>query len=167
MIDLTDEEKARYYHRSFTAVDGLWCMKAEEKYGFDAALEIDREVWKVLPKIQARMLKSMASSGNGLAALREAIETKLTLEHYSFSVAEDGEGEGFTVSVHECPWYTLMVKSGREHLAEKVGRAICAVEYSAWASEFGDTISAEFPELLCGGKECCSIKFSLDKKRDT
>jgi len=163
MIPLTDEEKAQYYYRSFAVVDGLWFMKAEEKHGFNAALAIDREVWSVLPKIQARILKSKMPSGAGLPALREAIETKLTLEHYSFSVAEDGDGNGFTVSIYKCPWYDLMVKSGRERLAEKVGRAICPVEYGTWASEFGETISVEFLALLCGGKECCIIQFS-DKK---
>ncbi len=52
MKHLTDQQAAEYFHRSFTAVDGLWFMKVEEKHGFDAALEIDNEVWKVLPKIQ-------------------------------------------------------------------------------------------------------------------
>jgi hypothetical protein len=59
MIQLTPEQIAEYYHRSYTVVDGLWFMKIEEKYGFDAALDIDKEVWKVFPKMQARLLKSL------------------------------------------------------------------------------------------------------------
>ena len=57
MINLTDVQIAEYYHRSFSVVDGLWFMKIEERYGFEAALDIDSEVWKVVPKIQARKLK--------------------------------------------------------------------------------------------------------------
>ncbi|NLE90228.1 MAG: hypothetical protein GX602_04765, partial [Dehalococcoidales bacterium] len=58
MEELSDRQISQYLQRSYEAVDGLWFMKVEEKLGFDTALEIDGEVWKVLPKIQARMLKN-------------------------------------------------------------------------------------------------------------
>jgi len=54
MLKLTDKQIVEYFKRSYTAVDGLWFMKVEEIYGFDTALDIDEEVWKVMPKIQAR-----------------------------------------------------------------------------------------------------------------
>ena len=54
MKHLTDQQATEYFHRSFTAVDGLWFMKVEEKHGFEAALEIDNEVWEVLPRIRAQ-----------------------------------------------------------------------------------------------------------------
>jgi len=44
MDSLTDQQICDYSHRSYKAVDGLWFMKAEEKYGFIAALDIDKEV---------------------------------------------------------------------------------------------------------------------------
>jgi hypothetical protein len=44
MDSLTDQQICDYSHRSYKAVDGLWFMKAEEKYGFNAALDIDKEV---------------------------------------------------------------------------------------------------------------------------
>ena len=47
-----------YLLRSCAAVNGLWFMKVEEKYGFDAALDLDAAVWAVMPKIQARQLKT-------------------------------------------------------------------------------------------------------------
>jgi len=72
MIELTDGQVARYFHRCYTAADGLWFMKVEEKYGFDAALDIDNEVWKVLPKIQPRMLKPMVKT-EGMDALLESV----------------------------------------------------------------------------------------------
>ena len=57
MTKLSSQQVAEYFSRSYRAVDGLWFMKVEEKLGFDAALELDNEVWKVMPKIQARMIK--------------------------------------------------------------------------------------------------------------
>ena len=57
-MKLTDKETAEYLYRCYTAVDGLWFVKVEEKYGFDSALDIDKEVWKIMPKIQSRFLKN-------------------------------------------------------------------------------------------------------------
>ena len=58
MTKLSSQQVAEYFSRSYKTVDGLWFMKVEEKHGFDAALELDNEIWKVMPKIQARMIKS-------------------------------------------------------------------------------------------------------------
>ena len=160
MIELTDEQIARYFHRCFSRVDGLWFMKVEEKYGFDTALEIDHEVWKVMPKIQSRMLKPLLSKDHGLDALREAFEIKLDLEGFTFETEPFEDGTGFSISISECPWNGLMVKAGREHLAERVGQTICNTEYALWAQEFGDDIQFELAGKICGGNERCALKFT-------
>ncbi len=69
MADLTDEQKTEYFRRSYTAVDGLWFMMVEEKYGFEATLKLDEAVWKVLPKIQARTIKAMMKLSSGLEGI--------------------------------------------------------------------------------------------------
>ena len=160
MIQLSDKQIAEFCLRSYTAVDGLWFMKVEEKYGFDAALEIDNEVWKVLPKIQARMLKSMGKMEKGMAALCECFTTKLALDGCKFKVEKAENDSGFRVIMDRCPWYDLMVKSGRKDLSEKVGSRVCNTEYSAWAAEFDDSIRFELPEQICKGSEFCVLQFS-------
>jgi hypothetical protein len=136
-------------------------MKHEEKFGFDTALDVDNEVWKILPKIQVRTLRSLADIGfKGMTALRESLEMKLSLEGFSFDITEiDNEG-GFEIYLHDCPWHTLMVKSGREHLSHRVGNVICRTEYKVWASEFGDNIHCEIKSQICAGCESCVLKFS-------
>lgn len=99
MIELNDKQIAEFYYRNYTAVDGIWFIKVEEKYGFDTALEIDNEVWKVLSKIQARMLKSMGKTGNGMEALFECFTTKLTLEGFTFKAGKTGNDGGFRVII--------------------------------------------------------------------
>jgi hypothetical protein len=160
MIQLNDKQIADYCYRSYTAADGLWFMKVEEKYGFAAALEIDDEVWKVLPKIQARMLKSMGNVENGMEALLECFTTKLTLDGFTFRVERTGDDSGFRVIIERCPWYDLMVKSGREDLSGKVGTLICNTEYSVWASEFDDNICFELQHQICQGSQFCILQFS-------
>ena len=85
MVELTDQQKAEYYQRSYTAVDGLWFIKAEDKHGFDDALDLDTEVWRVMPKIQARKLKAFTGLEQGLDALAECCSAKLRLDGFAFT----------------------------------------------------------------------------------
>ena len=160
MIRLTDKQIAEFYHRAYTAVDGLWFMKVEERYEFDMALEIDNEVWKVMPKIQARLLKSIGNMENGIEALFDCFTTKLTLDGFQFSTEKAKDGNTFKAIIERCPWYDLMVKSKREHLSGNVGTRICNTEYSVWASEFGNNISCKLQEQLCKGAQTCVVQFS-------
>ncbi|MFO7967364.1 MAG: DUF6125 family protein [Archaeoglobaceae archaeon] len=158
---LTDRQIADYFHRSYTAVDGLWFMKLEEEYGFDKALEVDRRVWEVLPKIQARKLKSILNTGDGLEALKQCLAIKLDLEGFNFETQEY-EG-GFRIIVHKCPWHELMVRSGREELSGRVGNVICNTEYPVWASEF-ENIKFELREQICEGSSLCTLDFRLGQE---
>jgi hypothetical protein len=160
MDSLTDKQIIEYFHRSYKAADGLWFMKVEEKHGFNAALEVDKEVWKVMPKIQARMIKSMLGKSEGGNALLESLKTKLTLEGFKFKVEQ--KPNGFQIQITDCPWHNLMVKSGREEYSEKVGTAICNVEYSVWASEFDENMHFKLQTQKCKGSEHCTLDF---KKR--
>jgi hypothetical protein len=45
--------------RNLWAVDGLYYLGIEEKYGTEGATEIDRKVWEVMGKIEARRLKEI------------------------------------------------------------------------------------------------------------
>ena len=158
MLELTPKQIAEYFQRSYAAVDGLWFMKVEEKYGFGAALDVDNEVWKVFPKIQARALKSLCKAGNGIDALFECLTTKLHLEGYKFEAKKTG-GDGFEITIEECPWHSLMVKARREKLSGKIGTLICNTEYSAWASEFGENIKFELKGQICEGARSCVLLF--------
>jgi hypothetical protein len=159
MIQLTPEQIAEYFHRSYTTVDGLWFMKVEGKYGFEAALDIDNEVWKVFPKMQARLLKSLGQTGDGIEALFACLTTKLTLEGFKFKAEKTGNRGDFRISINECPWHNLMIKSGRENLSGELGTLICTTEYSVWASEFGPNIKFELKDQICQGSQSCILQF--------
>ncbi|MGA2221902.1 MAG: DUF6125 family protein [Verrucomicrobiia bacterium] len=157
MKHLTDQQVAEYFHRSFTAVDGLWFMKVEEKHGFDAALEIDNEVWKVLPKVQARKMKSLLNATRDIDGLYECFTTRFQLEGFGFETQKDAQG--FSIIVKSCPWHNQMIKSGREHLSGKIGSTICRTDYAAWAKEFGN-IDFELQDQICTGAGQCILRFS-------
>jgi hypothetical protein len=157
MGSLSDAQVAEYFNRSFRAVDGLWFMKVEEKFGFDVALRVDAEVWRVMPKIQARMIKSFLKLGEGEFALLDSLKAKLSLEGFKFSV-EQGEN-GFRIRISDCPWHNLMVKSGREKFSAKVGETICNAEYSVWASEFDENMQFTLAAQKCNGSKHCLLTF--------
>jgi len=160
MIDLGDDQIIEYWRRSHNTVDGLWFMKVEEAYGFDAALGIDDQVWQVLAKIKARMLRSMGGLENGISGLFEAVITKLRLEGYTFEANMADDGTAFQVIITDCPWHHIMIKSGREHLSGKVGTRICGSEYAVWAAEFGNDLAFEPEERICEGCRTCAFKFN-------
>jgi hypothetical protein len=164
MSELTEEQKTEYFRRSYTAVDGLWFMKVEERLGFEKALQIDEAVWVVLPKIQARTLKAMMNLPAGLAGLEQALSARLAPEGFDFEI-ERQEG-GLEVAVRSCPWNQIMIKSGRAALSEKVSDVICRVENEAWAREFsepGEEIGFEREARLCRGEEMCRLRFRKKK----
>jgi hypothetical protein len=148
-----------FLHRSYSAVDGLWFVKVEEQYGFEAALELDRRVWEVLPKIQARMLKKTLGLENGLQGLRHSLIERLNLDGFTFKSKEPAEDKSFCITVTKCPWHELMVKSGRAHLSGRIGDVICPADYSAWAHEFGD-IGFGLGAKICQGEPECRMVFT-------
>ena len=157
MRSLSDKQIAEYFNRLYKTVDGLWFMKVEESYGFTAALQIDKEVWKVMPKIQARLVKSMLNLNKDAAGLLISLRTKLALEGFKFTVKKTEDG--FSIQISDCPWHNLMLKSGREEFSEKVGTTICSVEYCVWVSEFDKNMRFTLADQKCKGSEFCMLNF--------
>ena len=56
------------------AVDGFYYLFIEEKYGTKVATDIDREVWEVIGKIEARKIKQLFDiKENDIPALMKAL----------------------------------------------------------------------------------------------
>lgn len=165
MTALDDREKAEYFQRCYLAADGLWFLKCEERYGFKAALDLDDEVWKALPKIQIKALKALMDLQSGIDALRKALEAKLEIEGFSFHI--DSDSKGLTVQISRCPWHDLMVHSGRKALSGAVGGRICQTENRVWADKFGPGIEFFTEGCICKGDSACTLRFlKKGEKRD-
>jgi hypothetical protein len=157
MRKLSHQQILEYFKHSFKAVDGVWFMKVEEKYDFDTALELDNKVWKVTAKIQSRMIKSFLGLNKSMESLFDGLMTKLELEDFQFEAKKTKDG--FQIKINDCPWYNLMIKSGREHLASKIGTKICNTEYEVWASELAKTMKFKLHTQKCGKSENCTFIF--------
>jgi hypothetical protein len=154
---LDDHCIEEYLRRSYIAIDGLWFMKVEERLDFDEALLLDVAVWKVMAKIQARKAcELLGLEGKTLSDLVTALELKFAAEQYTYTIGRPSP-ESAEITVTGCPWMTLMEKSGRMHLADRVANAICAAEYAAWAKEFGEGITTAVRQRRCNGDPVCRI----------
>ncbi len=60
--------------RDMWAVDGLYYLGIEEKFSTEAATEIDRGVWKVMGKIEARRIKKLFEiNGDDIESMIKAL----------------------------------------------------------------------------------------------
>ncbi len=156
---------SEYFKKCFLAVDGLWFMMLEKTDSFDKALEVDSMVWKVLPKIQARKIKELFEVETATEEdLISALKFKMDAEDFvSEFLMKDAQ---INITIKECPWFTLLKKSKREHLAGKIGESICTVEYGIFAREFMKDIDFEVTSRLCMGSEVCSFIFKKGISRE-
>ena len=148
-----------YLRRSYQAVDGLWFMMVEQATGFDQALEIDRQVWAVLAKIQARKARELAGcTGNTPAELSRCFGLKLTADGHRFESAASCNEARFII--HECPWLQLLRKSERRDLAARISQTICPTEGGVWSAEFGGEYEFHMPLMACAGADHCEMRFA-------
>jgi hypothetical protein len=76
--DLPKEKLADFiflHLRNMWAVDGLYYLGIEEKFGTKAATEIDQKVWEIMGKIEARKLKDLLEiKKNDIPSMMKALQ---------------------------------------------------------------------------------------------
>ena len=158
---------ADYLRRSYTAVDGLWFMKVEERLDFAEALALDVAVWQIMAKIQCRKAKELLQlPGSGLADLLQALHLKFVAEEYGYQVTSQ-QPDRLEIEITLCPWMELLRKSKRQHLAKPVADAICLPDFQYWANEFNPQIEATLPQCNCYGAGTCRLVLELRDDRSS
>jgi hypothetical protein len=157
--------------RSYFAVDGLWFVMLEEKDGLERALQVDQEVWRVMPKIQARKARElMHADADTPGALARCMALKLAAEGHRYDVQFKNPDHAEIV-ISRCPWRDVLEQSEREHLGPEVADRICATEIAGWAEEFspddGPPVLAEMAEAICNGGKCCRYVFRVSDEATT
>lgn len=156
----SDQCLAQFLKRSYGAVDGLWFVKVEEAFGFEHALELDRQVWAVMAKIQARKARELLCvEGNAPADLARCVGLKFAGDGQDADVSHSTDG--VRVRLPACMWFDVMRRTGRDDVARRIGEVICPTEMAVWAEEFGGGYEVSIPSRLCAGGECCEIAFTI------
>ena len=181
MKELSQKDIIEYLYNCYTKVDGLWFVKIEEEKGFERALALDAEVWKVMPKIQARFLKEKLMENikvkkrssneekfkkdqrnrvaveNSTELFLKALKVKLALDRFKFKIFKR---QGLiSVKITECPWHNILIRAGRENLSSRIGSTICTAEYSVFAGEFIPGATLELASRICSKNKSCLFNF--------
>lgn len=67
-------ELIQLYSRNWMTLDGLWFSGVEEKYGMDAAVELDVRMWRIGSKTEAKRIQKLFNLGPGLENIIKAID---------------------------------------------------------------------------------------------
>jgi hypothetical protein len=154
--ELTDAAK------NWIAMDGLWFQAVEQEYGMDAAVTMDRKVWKQYAGIEARRIKERLGlpERGGLDALETAFENRLfTHVNESEILRPDEKSLIFTMK-------TCRVQAARERRGMPLFpcRSVGLVEFPVFARAIDSRVVTEClscPPETQAGTRYCSWKFTL------
>jgi len=140
--------------RNMWAVDGLYYLGIEERFGTEAATEIDAFVWKIMGKIEARKLRKILGLGNDLESMIMGLKYSgwaMDLDDKEWETVEDG----ILLRTINCRIQMTRLKDGLEVFPCKLVRWGFL---KAFAKEFDENIEVVCnqcpPDELEEGKWC-------------
>jgi len=164
-VELNPGQRIELMRGAYNAMDGLWFMAVEERFGNDAARELDGRVWKNWGGVLAgRLSKNISLPGGRLDSLRAALGFWLGLEGYDFELglpASEGEdGCVLELNVTGCPWWDVMCRSGRSEAVD------CSVIDRGFLEGFANRFLPECRVQICesrpNGDERCRMIFRVE-----
>lgn len=127
--------------KNWLAMDGLWFLEVEKRYGLDAAIACDIEVWKQFSQIEARRICSRLNlpEHGGLDTLERALQARLFSQINEYDIRRPGPDtlELFMIS---CRTQDARERKG---LAFFPCKQIGMVDYPLFASTIDPSIITE------------------------
>lgn len=105
LIDLV-----KMYSRNWMTLDGLWFSGVEERYGLDAAMDIDTRMWQIGSMIEAKRIKELLKMGRGLENILRAINFMSWAA--SFGYEYDLSTDKAVWTCRHCPPQEQRIKAG-------------------------------------------------------
>lgn len=118
--------------KNWLAHDGLWFRAVEEKFGMEAAMELDKKTWEKFTVIEAKRIMKRLNmpTGGGIQALIQALKFRL----YAFinvqEILEASENR-FVFRMNRC---RVQEARQRQGLPDFPCKSVGIVEYSGFAS---------------------------------
>ncbi len=101
------------YTKNWMTVDGLWFQGVEEKYGLDAAVELDLRMWHREAIIEARRIKEALNIvENDMFAILKVIDNMSWAQVYTFELEEVAPDRAIIYYPH-CPPQEARARQGR------------------------------------------------------
>ena len=164
MTPLQDDgrEELRDAAKNWIAMDGLWFQAVEQRYGMDAAVLLDQNVWKEYAVTEARRIKERLKlpEQGGLDALAIAFNNRL-FAHVNKTEIHRLDKKTLVVTTKTC-----RVQAARERKGMPLFpcRSVGMVEFPVFARTIDPRVSTEClscPPETKEGSLYCSWKFTL------
>lgn len=119
------------FAKNWLAHDGLWFQVVEQKFGIDAAIELDRKAWERFTVIEAQriMKRHNVPEGSGLEGLKKALNFRLYSRLNIQEVVEETENR-FVFRMNDCRVQSARKRRG---LPDFPCKPVGIVEYSEFA----------------------------------
>ncbi|NMC07502.1 MAG: hypothetical protein GYA24_19970 [Candidatus Lokiarchaeota archaeon] len=146
---MSDAGELETLHASiFQVLDGLWFLEAEKQFGFEKALELDKNVWKVFSQKEAqRLVKYYTEKGvikkidGPITKLEKLLPKSMFNKTLRFKIETNGKDE-LDFIVLDCKTLAGMKKVGRpEAQAGKVCYDMGFTFFDAFARTIDPAIS--------------------------
>jgi len=113
-LQIPREKLVEVCSKSLYTIDGLWFTAIEQKYGLDAALEIDEEVWQRFGAIQARrLLKNFAlKEDSPIQTLMNVLQVDPNTVIYKPEIVELTDSKA-VLRFTDCPPQKARIRDGR------------------------------------------------------
>ena len=117
--------------KNWLAHDGLWFLAAEERFGIETAMELDRRAWEKFTVIEARriMRRLGIEPGGGIPALKQALEYRL-YAHLNVQETLDVDERTIVFRMNDCRVQSARQRKG---LPDFPCKPVGLVEYGNFA----------------------------------
>ncbi len=95
---------------NWMTLDGLWFSGVEEKFGLDAAVELDVRMWKIGSRVEAKRIKQLLNLGEGLDSVLRTINFMSWAANFGYEVEHFKNRAVWTC--RQCPPQEQRVKMG-------------------------------------------------------
>ncbi len=157
------EELILMYSKNWHTVDGLWFRGVEDKFGIDAALELDVRMWSAMSRTEARRIKEILGIGEGGGVANVLRVVSLMSWSPSADYSLQGDGSATLLTCTHCPPQEARVRRG-------IGEFPCRATFETGFQNVADTVD---PRVKIHCKFCppgphppgiwCQWEFRLDR----
>ena len=149
---------------NWLAHDGLWFRAVEDRFGLEAALELDQEAWEKFTVLEAkRIMKRLGlAEGGGIPALVQALKLRL-YAHINVQETSEATADRLVFRMRSC---RVQEARERQGLAPFPCKSIGIIEYGGFARTIDPRIETRC--LTCPPdpkpeNTWCAWEFSLKK----
>ena len=134
IMDLSKEELIELLadaSKNWLAHDGLWFRTVEDKFGLEAALELDKKAWEKFTVIEAKriMKRLKLKPDGGISALKHALKFRL-YAHINVQEVIDIDENKIVFRMNRCRVQEARMRQG---LSDFPCKSVGIVEYSGFA----------------------------------